>query len=866
MIRSKNSATTAIAGALILAVFSSPALLQAQALEEIVVTAQRRTQSLQDVPISMNVFTGDMLRRQGFEKLAELSLYSPGLVIRDRGEEQGLFLRGTGTQGKNRSIEQAVPTFVDGVHYGQAASVKNHFLDIERIEVLKGPQPVFFGQNAAAGALSITTRKPGPEWEGSLEAEFGSFGSQELVASSGGPITDTLGIRVAGRWDKMEGFMRDYVTNKKFPEQETKVARAILQWSPSDRFQVTGTGMVSDDDIGARPVPLVRDGFPPGNTGSREGEHLYLVGLSNVMDVRPLGEVLGVGEFTNIGTAAVAPFLRPSLFPDSLLNSANNQARGFLDLTQCTDLSAPGHAYSTQFESCNFSSDGGAKPWSAMLDLDYTFADSQSRFLSGAQLNSKTAFVHSTWWGVLNNGSGQLVGNPRYKDEEISQWSTELRLTSESGGPIEWMTGLYYQNNDMDTASDSFRADAASSIRGSIAYVTSEWRSGFLALTFNFPQLDNKFALDLGARYTSVKKEGGGYQTPAEWIVAHPVTGIPTRIPFGMNIRNTIFDRAVVIGRSSTFFKQSDFSPGAVFSPLRIGRQELTIKKESSFDPQIVLHYRPNEQNTVYAKFSTSSKAGSFDTGVTEISLDPIEFYVGPESYTSYEIGAKGTYLDGRIRTDIAAYHMDVDDLQITNINTILDRSITQNAGALRSRGIDFGIAVAITERLAASLSGALMDSKFLTYDNAPCSADEVALGVCGASGLVDRSGSQAANAPDWKFSANLDYGFPVLFGKYRPNLNVNLMASDEYIDNRNLQRTVMFLSHEDVGVSLEVVDVDDTWGIVFWARNLMNIRPSLLSEFDLIGSGLVSNSDGAQLAADNFNSFGVTLKYNFLQ
>lgn len=863
-----SAGLTAILFATILLPISKPVSAQAgtAALEEIIVTAQRREQSLQDVPISINVFTGDTISRQGFEKLAELSVYSPGLVVRDRGEEQGLFLRGAGTQGKNLSIEQAVPTFVDGIHFGQASSVKNHFLDVERLEVLKGPQPVYFGQNAAAGALSITTRKPGPEWEGTLGAEFGSFGSQELTAAFGGPITETLGIRVAGRWDKMDGYLRDYVTDRKFPQQETLVGRVILQWTPSDSFQATATYMKSDDDIGARPVPLVLDGFAPGTTGSREGEHLYIEGLSEVMDVRPIGEVLDVSEFSSIGTAAVAPFLSPSLFPDSVLNSANNRARGVLDLTECTDLSAPGHQYSEQFESCDFSSDGGAKPWYAMLEMDYNLGNSIGGILTDAEISSSTAFAYHYWWGILNNGGGPIVGNPRYKNEELSQWSSELRLTSATGGTVEWMTGLYYQNNDLDTKSDSFRADAASSIRGAWAYVTSEWYSGFAALTFNFPQYDNKFAIDLGARYTEVKKEGGGYNTPAEWIVAHPDTGEPTRIPFGTNIRNTIFDRAVVVGRSPTIFNRDDFSPGARASAVRTARQELRVEKENSFNPQIVLHYRPNTNNSVYAKFATGYKAGSYDTGVTEVSQNDEDFYVGPEDYESFEVGAKGTYLGGRLRGDVAVFNMTVNDLQITNINTILDRSLTQNAGKQRSRGLDFGLDFAMTDSLSTSLNGTLMDSKFIEYDNAVCTGDEVALGVCDESGLIDRSGSQAANAPDWQISAIVDYELPVLLGKYRSNINAAFMASDEFIDNRNLQPTVMFLAHEDLNLSYELADVEDTWSIVFWTRNLMNVRPSHRPEFDPIGGGIVSNSDGAQLATENFNSFGVTMTYNFFR
>jgi outer membrane receptor protein involved in Fe transport len=153
--------------------------LQAQQLEEIVVTAQRREQITQDVPVSLEVFGGEDIASQGIETLRELSVFAPGLIVQDKGEEQGLIMRGAGSQSKNLALEQGVPTFIDGIHFGRASQVKNQFLDIERVEVLKGPQPVYFGQNAGAGALNITTRKPGEEWEGYLSAELGNFGSRE---------------------------------------------------------------------------------------------------------------------------------------------------------------------------------------------------------------------------------------------------------------------------------------------------------------------------------------------------------------------------------------------------------------------------------------------------------------------------------------------------------------------------------------------------------------------------------------------------------------------------------------------------------------------------------------------------------------
>ena len=192
-----------IAVAIMAATLTSPVITHAQSgLEEIVVTAQRRAQSLQDVPISIQAITGDEMVRQGFRTMNDMSVFSPGLVVKVEEEEQGLMLRGAGTQSKGVGVEAAVPAFIDGIHFGRASSLKSAFLDVEQVEVLRGPQPVFFGQNATAGALNIRSRRPGEEWQGKAIAEMGNMGRQSIEGAVGGPVTDTFGIRLAGKYDR----------------------------------------------------------------------------------------------------------------------------------------------------------------------------------------------------------------------------------------------------------------------------------------------------------------------------------------------------------------------------------------------------------------------------------------------------------------------------------------------------------------------------------------------------------------------------------------------------------------------------------------------------------------------------------------
>ena len=128
-----------------------------------------------------------------------------------------------------------MPIFVDGIHFGRPAQVKLAFLDPERVEVLKGPQPVFFGKNATAGAFNIVSAGPTPEWEGYLDAEFGNFATT-CSRCLGGPLTDRLGIRVAGTYEDGDGFIDDVVTGA-IGAYENIGARVILEFTPNDRLR-----------------------------------------------------------------------------------------------------------------------------------------------------------------------------------------------------------------------------------------------------------------------------------------------------------------------------------------------------------------------------------------------------------------------------------------------------------------------------------------------------------------------------------------------------------------------------------------------------------------------------------------------------
>ena len=145
--------------------------LQAQMLEEVIVTATKRAVGMQDVPIALSVMSGEKIAEAGITNLEDMAVFMPNVHIAEGSSSDSIFIRGIGS-GINFGFEQSVGTFIDGIYFGRAQASRSSFLDIERVEVLKGSQSTLFGKNTIAGAISITTAKPTDEFEGSFTALY----------------------------------------------------------------------------------------------------------------------------------------------------------------------------------------------------------------------------------------------------------------------------------------------------------------------------------------------------------------------------------------------------------------------------------------------------------------------------------------------------------------------------------------------------------------------------------------------------------------------------------------------------------------------------------------------------------------------
>lgn len=206
----------------------------AVALEEIIVTAQKREQRLSDVPISVSAVSGEKLADAGIENLMDLGDYAPGFKLVDEGLNPLIYMRGVGS-GTNQGFEMSVGVFNDGIHLARPFLTMPAFLDVERVEVLRGPQSILFGKNAIAGALNIAAAKPTDYFSSTLRSSwFWPDADKELGGHVSGPLGENLAARIAFRWRDEDGYMRNLGQQRDEVQLKEQALRASIAYTPTD--------------------------------------------------------------------------------------------------------------------------------------------------------------------------------------------------------------------------------------------------------------------------------------------------------------------------------------------------------------------------------------------------------------------------------------------------------------------------------------------------------------------------------------------------------------------------------------------------------------------------------------------------------
>jgi iron complex outermembrane receptor protein len=236
----------------------------AEEIDEIIVSAQLRTQSLQDVPIAIQVVDQKLIEDIAAEDMSDLNGYVPGLVISGDSPTQPRYqIRGIQTGDFGVGTDPAVGVYVDGIYAARSGASMTAFNDIERIEVLKGPQGTLFGRNSAAGAIAIVTKQPTDEFDAMARVRFGEFNKQYFEGMLNAPLGDKVALRVNGVFNKSDGWMEDAATGEDLAPEENWAGRVALRWNLSEKTHATLSWDHDDLDQLARPaIGLVGNQVP----------------------------------------------------------------------------------------------------------------------------------------------------------------------------------------------------------------------------------------------------------------------------------------------------------------------------------------------------------------------------------------------------------------------------------------------------------------------------------------------------------------------------------------------------------------------------------------------------------------------------
>ncbi len=399
-------------------------------LEEIVVTARKKEERLQDTPIAVTAFTAERLEAYQVDDVSVLADSTPNLTfdtsaaLAGSGSTASIYIRGIGSSELGISADPGVGIYVDGVYLARSVGAVLDLIDTERIEVLRGPQGTLFGRNTIGGALNITSRSPEPEFGGSAAVSFGSDRLRRFDGVLNIPFSETLASRISILRTRRDGFVSDRSGGSDFGDDNTFAGRMSLRWQPSDRLVITLRGDATRER--ENPAPFV------------------LVSLSETDD-----------------TAPPNPDGTPALSFAGLANQLNEASGLCPDRTDVTNQ----NCLNQQFLSGPFASFDGfsttdpvvnaaaSKPFSADSELDVwgTSATLEWEISDSVTLRSITAYRRLDSFFVRDPDHSPILTLDAINDYEQDQTTQELQLFGQAfDDRLDWTLGAYYffENGD----------------------------------------------------------------------------------------------------------------------------------------------------------------------------------------------------------------------------------------------------------------------------------------------------------------------------------------------------------------------------------------------------------------------------------
>jgi iron complex outermembrane recepter protein len=710
--------------------FANPAFAQATApqagdeadvgIGDIVVTAQRQSESLQSVPIAVSAFSAETLEKQQIENASDLQLTLPNVTF-SKGNFTGssFTIRGIGDLCVGVSCDSATAIHVNGTPLLATRLFETEYFDLERIEVLRGPQGTLFGRNATSGVVNFLTAKPDLSgFKASGEAEYGNFDSIKVKGMVNAALGDTIGIRVAGFYQKRDGYTTNVFDGSKVDGRDMYAVRGSLRWQPTDTTTLDLMGYYfREKDNRARIQKQVCQRDPTGvlgclpnrrEFGQLNGNSTFTGVLTSreFLAIRGIPTAFGLGSlygpdpysgFVNPASVRqVNTDFNPEYFTDEQqyqarleqeLGSFKLQLTGFyhkarVDSRQDYNLSVQNRALFTPALTALAGAAAGGIPG---LPASY-FAPIAAALIpngpAGTLCTSETEFSGTGSFG----GNKICAGTPLDFDrsnQSNSDWSIEGIVSSDFDGPFNFLLGGIYVDAKLSENSyfvNAFSIDYVAGILGSFTALGGGLPPAYLGTPF-FRNNTDRFSvksygifgeayyditdtvkLTAGIRYNSDKKSISARSTLASFLVPYASTD----------------------AFSSPFVGSFDADPGIA------GNQLFQVRNVSfsEWTGRAVLDWQINNDSLMYASYSRGYKSGGINPPLQPIFAVNDTF--APEFVNAFEIGSKNTFANGKFRFNLTAFYYQYKALQLSRIvaRTSVNDNVDANIYGLEAEGI----------------------------------------------------------------------------------------------------------------------------------------------------------------------------------
>ena len=781
-----------------LLVLSLGATVQAQPLiEEIVVTAQKREQATTAIPMAITAMTGDDLKTLGLTDTRDLAMLVPGLSYSESPQQTPVYtMRGIGFNTFNFTSTSPVGIYYDEFSSPYPYAAKGMAFDIDRLEVLKGPQGTLYGRNTTGGLVNYISNQPGDEFEAELTVGMGEFETVTAEGSVSGPVTDALGVRAAFAYEKSgEGWQKSVTRpGDKLGEKDRYAVRLIADFEPTDSFEanLTINHWNDESDSTARQTIAARDttpGLTLGNFPYDQHSIFDFVVDRNDADAADWWDPATGSPDASTWPAAFSPL--PTMENDS--DSTQINLRLDWHLNENLTLTTLTHSGSTERD--DVFSQGG-------VSAEY--------------------------------GLSRIIG-------EIDTFSQELRLTGVSADErLNYIVGLYYSKDDL-YEEDYIWSEATASLRGirfgaaraaaALGPLFGLDAAGTAALVANaqggfrswgsftegdsesraiFAQADYKIAdnleLTLGARYTEDELEGAGCSRDilgdnniqGAWNVLF-VTGIAGLGP----------DQWAQAGECISFLDVTNFAAGLV----EPGGHPVELD-EDSFSWRAALSWEPIDTAMFYASVSKGFKSGviPMTASFTAAQLQPVI----QEEVMAVELGAKAAPTEW-MRINASIYFYEYKDKQL--FGNILDPVFTSlralvNVPESEVRGGELDVTLYPSDNTVINMGVSYVDSEI---------TDFIGFDVAGIA--QDFAGSSFQETPEWELTFLLSHNFNLA-----NDLSLRATVDVSYRDEANATLTAQGVpeplfnnvdSYTLVGARLALSPAEDNWEVALFGRNL---------------------------------------------